>query len=55
MGADSLWPGKGLWLAGVIWLVIGAVGAVIYANTGGRFRKQTEESDSKHKEPCKKG
>lgn len=45
MGADGLWPGKGLWLAGVIWLVIGAVGAVIYANTGGRFRKRDEAAD----------
>ncbi len=40
MGADEVWPGRGLWLAGTIWLVIGAVGAVIYANTGGRFLKK---------------
>ena len=40
MGADSRWPGRGLWLAGTIWLVIGAVFAVIYTNTGDRFRKQ---------------
>lgn len=45
MGADGLWPGKGLWLAGVIWLMVGAVGAVIYANTGGRFRTKGQESD----------
>lgn len=40
MGADSLCPGQGLRLAGTIWLVIGAVFAVIYANTGGRFLKK---------------
>ena len=40
MGADSLWPGRGLWLAATIWLVIGAIGAEIYANTGGRFLKE---------------
>lgn len=45
MGADGLWPGKELWLAGVIWLMVGAVGAVIYANTGGRFRTRGQESD----------
>lgn len=39
-GADEVWPGRGLWLAGTIWLVIGAVGAVVYANTGGRFLKK---------------
>lgn len=39
-GADSLWPGKGLRTAGMIWLVIGALGAVIYANTGNRFLKR---------------
>lgn len=38
--ADTLWPGRGLGLVGSIWLVIGAVGAVIYANTGGRFLKR---------------
>lgn len=45
MAADEVWPGKGLWLAGVIWLVIGAVGAVIYANTGGRFRKKAPREE----------
>lgn len=40
MGADELWPGEGLWLAATLLLVIGAVGAVIYANTGGRFLKK---------------
>ena len=40
MGADGIWPGRGLWFAGIIWLLIGAVGAVIYANTGGRFLKK---------------
>ena len=44
MGADTLWPGRGLGLAGTIWLLIGAVGAVIYANTGGRFLKKTPGS-----------
>ena len=42
MGADEVWPGRGLWLAGTIWLVIGTIGAVICANTGDRFRKMEE-------------
>lgn len=40
MGADDLWPGKGLALAGGIWLVIGIVFALIYANTKDRFLKK---------------
>ena len=40
MGADEIWPGRGLWLAATIWLTIGAIGTVIYANTGGRFLKK---------------
>lgn len=37
--ADELWPRKGLALVGYIWLPIGIVCAIIYANTGGRFLK----------------
>ena len=40
LGADSLRPGRGLALAGRIWMPIGIVCAMIYANTGGRFLKQ---------------
>ena len=40
MAADEVWPGRGLWFAGTAWLIIGAVFAVIYANTGGRFLKK---------------
>ena len=40
MAADEYWPDRGLWLVAAIWLPIGAVGAVIYANTGGRFLKR---------------
>lgn len=40
IGGDGLWPGKGLALAGGIWLAIGAVFAMIYANTKGRFLKK---------------
>lgn len=40
LGADSLWPGRGLALAGRIWMPIGIVCAMIYANTGGRFLKK---------------
>ena len=37
--SDGLWPGKRLSLVGRIWLPIGIVCAIIYANTGGRFQK----------------
>ncbi len=40
MGADEVWPGQGLWLIAVFLLFFGAVGAVVYANTGGRFLKK---------------
>lgn len=40
IGADVLWPGKGLALAGGIWLVIGGVFMLVYANTKGRFLKK---------------
>lgn len=38
--ADTLQPGRGLGIAGRLWMTIGIIGAVIYANTGGRFLKR---------------
>lgn len=40
MGADKIHPHQGFGAAGMIWLAIGAVAAVIYANTGNRFLKK---------------
>lgn len=40
LGADTLWPGQGWASACRIWLPIGVIGALIYANTGGRFLKR---------------
>lgn len=40
LGADELWPGRGWALAGGIWLTLGIVFALVYANTGGRFLKK---------------
>ncbi|WP_418992239.1 DUF3784 domain-containing protein [Alistipes sp.] len=40
IGADDLLPGKGLALAGGIWLTIGVVFMLVYANTKGRFLKK---------------
>ncbi len=37
---DERWPGKGLGTVAAVWLPAGALFAVIYANTGRRFRKK---------------
>ncbi len=42
MGAAEAEPGRVLLLAGPLWLEMGTSGAVIWANTGDRFRKMEE-------------
>ncbi|HIX96697.1 MAG TPA: DUF3784 domain-containing protein [Candidatus Alistipes avistercoris] len=52
MGADKIHPHQGFGGAGMIWLAIGAVAAVIYANTGNRFlKKPPQRRDPEGKYP----
>ena len=52
MGADKIRPHQGFGAAGMIWLAIGAVAAVIYANTGNRFlKKPPQRRDPEGKYP----